>query len=71
MTDGFRANGRLLAAFFVAPSLVVASAAAADVRLAQEGPVRLMPRRDLSTPVPPSTRPAEDEIMAAIGRPLE
>lgn len=60
MTDGFRANGRLLAALFVAPSLVIASVAAADVRLAQEGPVRLMPRRDLSTPVPPSVRPGEE-----------
>jgi hypothetical protein len=60
MTDGFRANGRLLAALVVAPSLVIASAAAADVRLAQEAPVRLMPRRDLSTPVPPSVHPGEE-----------
>ena len=60
MTDGFRANGRFLAALFVAPSLVIASVAAADVRLAQEAPVRLMPRRDLSTPVPPSGRPGEE-----------
>jgi hypothetical protein len=62
MTDGFRANGRLLAALLVAPSLVIASAAAADVRPAQEGPVRLMPRRDLSTPVPPSVRPGEEGV---------
>lgn len=60
MMDGFRANGRLLAALVVAPSLVIASVAAADVRLAPEGPVRLMPRRDLSMPVPPSVRPGEE-----------
>jgi hypothetical protein len=59
MTDGFRAKGRLLAALLVAPSLAMASVAEADVRLAQAGPVQLTPRRDLSTPVPPSDRPGE------------
>ena len=59
MTDGFRVNGRLVAALIVAPTLLLASAAAADVQVAQEGPVRLMPRRDLSTPFPPSTEPGQ------------
>lgn len=59
MTDGFRVNGRLVAALIVAPSLLLATAAAADVQVAQEGPVRLMPRRDLSTPFPPSTEPGQ------------
>jgi hypothetical protein len=59
MTDGFRANGRLVAALIVAPTLLLTSAAAADVQVAQEGPVRLMPRRDLSTPFPPSTEPGQ------------
>jgi len=55
MTDGFRAERRLLAALIVVPALMaVSSAEAAEPRVAQEGPVRLMPRRDWTTPVPPS-----------------
>jgi hypothetical protein len=57
MMDGFRVNGRLAAALIVAPSLLITPVLAADIRIAQDGPVRLMPRRDLSNPVPQSPPP--------------
>lgn len=54
MTDGSRTDRRFLAALIVVPALLSASAGAAELRVAQDGPVRLMPRRDWTTPVPPS-----------------
>jgi len=58
MTDGFRTDKRFLAALIVVPALLSASAGAAELRVAQDGPVRLMPRRDWTTPVPLPTQPA-------------
>ena len=57
MTDGFRVSRAIRTVLALALSIAVAPVAAADLRVAQDGPVRLMPRRDLSTPVPPSSEP--------------
>jgi len=54
MTDGSRTDRRFLAALIVVPALLSASVEAAELRVAQDGPVRLMPRRDWTTPIPPS-----------------
>ena len=53
MTAGSRVRKRPIALAFVLSSLIAGTAVAAEMRVAQEGPVRLMPRRDLSTPIPP------------------
>lgn len=70
MMDGFRVRGRLAAALIAAPSLLVTPAFAAGTQLAQDGPVRLMPRRDLSNPVPQSqpsqpSQPSQETAPAA------
>jgi len=57
MTDGSRTKKRFLAALIVVPALLSASAGAAELRVAQDGPVRLMPRRDWTTPVPLPSQP--------------
>jgi hypothetical protein len=71
MTDGFRVKGRFAAALIAASSLLVTPALAADIQLAQDGPVRLMPRRDLSNPVPQSqpSQPSQPSEGAAPGAP--
>jgi hypothetical protein len=67
MTDGSRTDRRFLAALIVVPALLSASADAAELRVAQEGPVRLMPRRDWTTPIPRSqpTAPAPGQTPGA------
>jgi hypothetical protein len=57
MMDGFRVSGRLAAVLIAVPSLLITPVLAADIRVAQDGPVRLMPRRDLSNPVPQTPPP--------------
>ncbi len=64
MTDGFRASARPSAAFLVALALAVPLAAPAELASAQEGPIRLFPRRDLSAPVSPSVRPGGEDAAA-------
>ena len=57
MTVGSRVKKRLFAPLIVLSSLIVGSAVAAELRVAQDGPVRLMPRRDWSSPIPPAQQP--------------
>ncbi|MEM9682927.1 MAG: hypothetical protein AAF942_06660, partial [Pseudomonadota bacterium] len=54
MTAGSRARKRPIALAFLLSSLIAGTAVASEMQVAQEGPVRLMPRRDLSTPIPPA-----------------